>query len=312
NFWCRGGGLWVLRHSSLWDEGARPDRRLAKDWKSRKNKELAGTSVHIHQLKIEGSSLGIGIGTVNGGSLNAGLVTSVKRYQEERISKKNRKVINTPQTENDEFVPVETGIESDADDEKKEFRYNLRSNKRKIMLRTLYQLMKDLARCLAEADIINISSNNPPINKEFFDRLKETAQSQPPPHVKVNGLKKWIQENYDRKISTTISNIRSVTTIEDFDTKQVEFIKRILEIKLMQFQAGHADGKSNRKNKCINPYCLLDFPSSKWHREMVYHDSSASARKADGILFNYDNTSQEFLLFENIQYAKLSGMETET
>ncbi|CAG8472526.1 19819_t:CDS:2 [Racocetra fulgida] len=94
----------------------------------------------------------------------------------------------------------------------------------------------DVERSLAEADIINISSDNPPINRELFNRLKEKAHSQPPPRIKIDGLKK--NEN--------------------------------------------------------------DVPSSKWRREIVYRDSNASARKADGILFNYGNITQEFLLFENI------------
>jgi len=34
------------------------------------------------------------------------------------------------------------------------------------------------------------------MSKEFLSRLKEEAQSRPPPRIKVDGLKKWIQENY--------------------------------------------------------------------------------------------------------------------
>ncbi|CAG8591822.1 12145_t:CDS:2 [Acaulospora morrowiae] len=181
----------------------------------------------------------------------------------------------------------------------------------------------EFEKSLTEADIIDISSNKPPlIIKESFSRLKEEAQSQTPPHIKVDGLKKWIQENYARKIKTTISNIRSTTTIEGFDTKHVEFIKRILEIKLMQFQAGHGNkldllmDENTYTSTIVSPdfeilkFCFPklfisrwnenDVPSSKWRREMVYRNSNASARKADGILFNYENTSQEFLLFENI------------
>ncbi|CAG8591897.1 4006_t:CDS:2 [Ambispora leptoticha] len=95
----------------------------------------------------------------------------------------------------------------------------------------------EFEKSLTEADIINISSNRPSLmSKELLSRLKEEAQSQPPPRIKVDGLKK--NEN--------------------------------------------------------------DVPSSKWRREMIYQNSNASARKADGILFNYENTSQESLLFENI------------
>ncbi|RHZ63143.1 hypothetical protein Glove_332g28 [Diversispora epigaea] len=192
--------------------------------------------------------------------------------------------------------PPQTPVlgDNDDDDEKKEFRYNLRSNKRKnyaedtlsvdggldtmVSLedienilenhKTNYEKKNELAedeleKSLTEADIINISSNKPPlISKEFFSRLKTEAKSRPLLHIKVDEFKKWIQENYDRKITTTISNIQSITTIGDFNVKQVDLIKRILEIKLMQFQVRH-----------------------------VYRDSSAFAHKANGILFNYNSTS---------------------
>ncbi|CAB5357118.1 unnamed protein product [Rhizophagus irregularis] len=42
-----------------------------------------------------------------------------------------------------------------------------------------------------------------------------------------------------------------------------------------------------------------DVPSSKWCREFVY-GTGALARKADGILFNYDDNNHEFFIFENI------------
>ncbi len=42
-----------------------------------------------------------------------------------------------------------------------------------------------------------------------------------------------------------------------------------------------------------------DVPSSKWRRELIY-DTGALACKADGILFNYDDSDHEFLIFENI------------
>jgi len=42
-----------------------------------------------------------------------------------------------------------------------------------------------------------------------------------------------------------------------------------------------------------------DVPSSKWRRELIY-GTGALARKADGILFNYDDSDHEFLIFENI------------
>ncbi|CAG8661512.1 9933_t:CDS:2, partial [Ambispora gerdemannii] len=63
------------------DLGTRPDRQLARDWQSRKSKETAGPSVHLHYPTFKGSSLGIG--TVNGGTFNAGLSASKKRDQEE-------------------------------------------------------------------------------------------------------------------------------------------------------------------------------------------------------------------------------------
>ncbi|CAG8781740.1 26585_t:CDS:2, partial [Dentiscutata erythropus] len=170
----------------------------------------------------------------------------------------------------------------------------------------------DVEKSLAEADIINISLDNPSIlNRELFNILKEKAYSQPPPHIKIDGLKKWIQENYARKLTTMMSNIRSVTTIEDFDAKQ-----------LMQFQARHGKkldlliDKNTYTSTIVSPdfemlkFCFLklfisrwnenDVPSSKWHCEIVYCDSNTSACKADGILFNYGNISQKFLLFENI------------
>ncbi|CAG8771724.1 26805_t:CDS:2 [Gigaspora margarita] len=265
----------------------------------------------------------------------------------ERILKRKRKDDESTQTPENNIAV----LDDNEGDEQKEFvppiGFNLRSNKRKnhdgdilsaggtmIDIQNILENHKaiheekdeltddEVEKSLAEADIINISSDNLPINREFFNILKEKAHSQPPPRIKLDGLKKWIQENYARKITTTISNIRSITTIEDFDTKQVDFIKRILEIKLMQFQAGHGKkldllmDENTYTSTIVSPdfemlkFCFPklfisrwnenDVPSSKWRREIAYHDSSASARKADGILFNYENTSQEFLLFENI------------
>ncbi|CAG8542600.1 11852_t:CDS:10 [Dentiscutata heterogama] len=161
----------------------------------------------------------------------------------------------------------------------------------------------DVERSLAEADIINISSDNSPINRELFNRLKEKAYSQPPPRIKIDGLKKWIQENYAHKITTTISNIRSVTTIENFDAKQVDFIKRILEIKLIQFQAGQ--GKKldllMDENTYTSTIVSSDFEILKFcFPKLFISRCNASACKADDILFNYGNITQEFLLFENI------------
>ncbi|CAG8823009.1 34890_t:CDS:2, partial [Racocetra persica] len=119
-----------------------------------------------------------------------------------------------------EFVLVETGIELDANDKKEEFRYDLKNNKRKNYAKDISLVNKrfgimasleniknilnykanheekdelfedEFEKSLAEVDIINISSNNPLINKEFFDILKKTAQSQPPSHIKVDRLKK--------------------------------------------------------------------------------------------------------------------------
>ncbi|CAG8581200.1 30036_t:CDS:10 [Racocetra persica] len=161
----------------------------------------------------------------------------------------------------------------------------------------------DVERSLAEADIINISSDNPPINRELFNRLKEKAHSQPPPRIKIDGLKKWIQENYARKITTTISNIRSVTTIENFDAKQAKKLDLLMDENTYTSTIVSPDFEILKfcfPKLFISRWNENDVPSSKWRREIVYRDSNASARKADGILFNYRNITQEFLLFENI------------
>ncbi|CAJ0749753.1 15652_t:CDS:2 [Entrophospora sp. SA101] len=94
---------------------------------------------------------------------------------------------------------------------------------------------------LADAEIINISAANSLINKKLFNKLKATAQSQFIPRINVDELKKWIKKNYTRKVNTTLSNLQSTTMIEGFDTEQFDFVKQILEMKLMQLQAGHGE-----------------------------------------------------------------------
>ncbi|CAG8602624.1 22994_t:CDS:10, partial [Gigaspora margarita] len=161
-------------------------------------------------------------------------------------------------------------------------------------------------------------------NEDFEERLNDadiinitTAQSQSLPRINVDGLKEWIKKNYARKIKTTLSNLRSTTIIEGFDAEHSDFIKRIFEIKLMQLQAGHGEkldwlmDENTYTSTIVSPdfeilnltNALLnrnenEVPSSKWRRILIY--GVASARKADGILFNYDNVDQEFLIFENI------------
>ncbi|CAJ0875764.1 14026_t:CDS:2 [Entrophospora sp. SA101] len=173
---------------------------------------------------------------------------------------------------------------------------------------------------LADADIINISAANSLINKKLFNKLKVTAQSQSIPRINVDELKKWIKKNYTRKVNTTLSNLQSTTMIEGFDTEQFDFVKRILEMKLMQLQAGHGEklDLSMDENTYTATIVSPDFetlklcfpalfisrwnenevPLSKWRRKLIY--GVGYARKADGILFNYGNVDQEFLLFENV------------
>ncbi|CAG8666313.1 29041_t:CDS:10, partial [Racocetra persica] len=153
---------------------------------------------------------------------------------------------------------------------------------------------------LADTDIVDISSSNPSsVNKVVFNKLKKTAQSQPPPRINVDGLRKWIQKNYARELTITMSNLRSTTTIENFNTEQTDFIKRNTytativspDFELLKFSF---------PNLFISRWNDNEVPSSKWCNEIVYGDENAFARNADGILFNYENTSQEFLLFENV------------
>ncbi|CAJ0641032.1 4099_t:CDS:2 [Entrophospora sp. SA101] len=162
---------------------------------------------------------------------------------------------------------------------------------------------------LADADIINISAANSLINKKLFNKLKATAQSQSIPCINVDELKKWIKKNYTRKVNTTLSNLRSTTMIEGFDTEQFDFL-----------QAGHGEklDLSMDENTYTATIVSPDFetlklcfptlfisrwnenevPSSKWRCKLIY--GVGYAHKADGILFNYDNVDQEFLLFENV------------
>ncbi|CAG8801790.1 30943_t:CDS:10, partial [Gigaspora margarita] len=281
------------------------------------------------------------------------LGSSILMKEDETVATDKERILKRKREDNESILTPKNNIVVLGDnesDEQKEFVSPIESNKRKNYdgnilsaggmmvssedIKNILENSKanyeekdkltddDVKKSLAEADIINISSDNPPINRELFNRLKKKAHSQPPPRIKIDGLKKCIQENYARKITTTISNIRSVTTIEDFDTKQVDFIKRILEIKLMQFQARHSKkldllmDENIYTSTIVSPdfeilkFCFPklfisrwnenDVPSSKWHREIAYCNSSVSAHKADGILFNYENISQEFLLFENI------------
>ncbi|CAG8528713.1 4326_t:CDS:10 [Diversispora eburnea] len=142
-----------------------------------------------------------------------------------------------------------------------EFRYNLISNKRKNYTEDTLSVGGFDTMVFSE-DIKNIPENN----KANYKEKDELAEDE---------FKKSLAEadiiNIKREITTTISNIRSTTTIEDFDTKQVDFIKRILEIKL----------KPDMSNYTFLRGMKNDVPSSKWCHEMVYCDSSASARKAD-------------------------------
>ncbi|CAH1771424.1 5539_t:CDS:2, partial [Entrophospora sp. SA101] len=90
--------------------------------------------------------------------------------------------------------------------------------------------------------------------------------------------------------------------------------------KLMQLQAGHGEklDLSMDENTYTATIVSPDFetlklcfptlfisrwnenevPSSKWRCKLIY--GVGYAHKADGILFNYDNVDQEFLLFENV------------
>ncbi|CAG8491121.1 3305_t:CDS:2, partial [Cetraspora pellucida] len=61
-------------------QGSRPDRQIARDWqsqKAQKSKETAGTSINLHNPTFTDSSLGIG--TVNGGTFNAGPSSNMSR-----------------------------------------------------------------------------------------------------------------------------------------------------------------------------------------------------------------------------------------
>ncbi|RHZ44823.1 hypothetical protein Glove_709g82 [Diversispora epigaea] len=62
-------------------------------------------------------------------------------------------------------------------------------NNHKVIIFTYKSL---LLNRLADTNIVNISLNNSSINKEYFNRLKVTTQSQPPPCININGLRKWI------------------------------------------------------------------------------------------------------------------------
>ncbi|CAI2183373.1 9493_t:CDS:2, partial [Funneliformis geosporum] len=172
--------------------------------------------------------------------------------------------------------------------------------------------IEEFEESLAEANIVNLSSDNSLINKKIFNNLKTIAKSAPLPHVNLEGLKKWIKENY---------TVRNVTTeIEGLDSEQFDFVRRVLKIKLMQLRAGHGEKLDMLMDentytstivspdfeilKFCFPYLFIsrwnenDVPSSNWRHELVC--TSSSLRKADGILFNYDHVNRELLLFENI------------
>ncbi|RIA80165.1 hypothetical protein C1645_14730 [Glomus cerebriforme] len=174
---------------------------------------------------------------------------------------------------------------------------------------------------LIEANIVNISANRSLANKDLLKILKEQAKSEPFLDFNITGLKNWFRNNYARKIDNTISNLQATTAIDGFDEKQFDLIKRVLEYKLMQLRAGHGDqldalmDENTYTSTVISPdfeflkTCFPglfisrwnenDVPSSKWRRELVY-GTGALARKADGILFNYDDDDHEFFIFENI------------
>ncbi|CAJ0916899.1 13696_t:CDS:2 [Entrophospora sp. SA101] len=174
----------------------------------------------------------------------------------------------------------------------------------------------ELDERLIEANIINISANNTLAKKSLFKSLKEQAKSMPFPQVNVDELKNWLKKNYTRKINDTLSNLLATTEIEGFNDDQFDLIKRVFEYKLLQLRAGHDNqldvslmDENTYTSTVISPdfeflkICFPglnenDVPSSKWRRELIY-GVGALARKADGILFNYDN-NQEFFIFENI------------
>ncbi|CAB5357117.1 unnamed protein product [Rhizophagus irregularis] len=172
---------------------------------------------------------------------------------------------------------------------------------------------------LIEANIVNISANRSFANKDLLEILKEHAKSDPFFDANITGLKNWFRKNYARKIDDTLSSLQATTEIDGFDENQFNLIKRVLENKLMQL--GHGDqldvlmDENTYTSTVISPdfeflkTCFPglfisrwnenDVPSSKWCREFVY-GTGALARKADGILFNYDDNNHEFFIFENI------------
>ncbi|GET53530.1 hypothetical protein GLOIN_2v454155 [Rhizophagus irregularis DAOM 181602=DAOM 197198] len=107
-------------------QGFRPDRRISRDWLSQKSKETTGTSIHLHQPTFKDSSLGIG--TVNGGTFNAGLSSSMSRnkadnYGQKKIKEFFPRDITPSQLHEDDNVDHENGKSAPRDDYVKDSEY---------------------------------------------------------------------------------------------------------------------------------------------------------------------------------------------
>ncbi|RHZ84040.1 hypothetical protein Glove_86g123 [Diversispora epigaea] len=130
---------------------------------------------------------------------------------------------------------------------------------------------------LIEANIVNISASRSLANKDLLKISKERVKSIPFPNINTTGLKIWIKKIYMRNIHDTLSNLRATTEINGWAWESAFTFPGLF----------------------VSQWKENDFPSTKWRRELVYY-TNAYARKADGILFNYDDNDHEFLIFENI------------
>ncbi|CAJ0846439.1 13714_t:CDS:2, partial [Entrophospora sp. SA101] len=175
---------------------------------------------------------------------------------------------------------------------------------------------------LSVADIINLSDKKTLADDEMVAKLKKEANSNPPPCINSAYLKRWFNSVYENDIENSLKKLKKdFDVIDGFDTSESDLIKDIIRIKLLQLRADH--GKINKhidENTYTSILISMDFeflrlhfpglissswnenevPSSKWRREKIYNDSDAMARKADGILFNYNCRDQELFIFENI------------
>ncbi|RUS16518.1 hypothetical protein BC937DRAFT_91119 [Endogone sp. FLAS-F59071] len=149
---------------------------------------------------------------------------------------------------------------------------------------------------------------------------------QPNPSKSTTGPAPDLKQNFNKDISSKLLCLQSMKAIEGFNDDEFDLIKQVLEDKLMHMYA-RLTGKLDLlmdENTYISMVistdfeflkkCFLGLFDSRWYISNQLNENevllsqwchqlsgeSASARKADGILFSFDQFDWEIFIFENV------------